>query len=330
MRGPRAALIAILLVGVSAVATAGDMTLTRTGELYRVAPSDYGFILSHRLTDGTVTESLIPQTAGLVGNSVQVGVDEQTGMVIVAWQTGQNLEASVQIAWLVDGTWTGPFTIAGADGTAAESPEINLDRVVTVVDDDGEPVEVATTFVHLVWWSYVETRDDGSAYLASIPLADSGEPELDGVEAVALSDLLPYGVGCDGIQDAEGLAHPKIFTDPQSGSPHVFATDFSNCVFQILRINYDVVDYWDGDVKRRRHIVLLGHASMIAANPDMVLASVKVEVGHGLDVVMYWDVDDAIAYVQLDENGVPPTQHLYYGDTLTREQAMEMVRSLVH
>ncbi len=330
MRGPRAALIAILLVGVAAVATAGDMTLTRTGELYRVAPIDYGLVLSHRLTDGTVTQSLIPQTAGLVASSVQVGVDERTGTVIVAWQTGEDLDASVQIAWLVDGTWSGPFTVAGADGTAAESPEMALHHVVSVVDDDGEPVEVATTFLHLIWWSYIETRDDGSAYLASIPLGNSGEPNLDGVEAVALSDLLPFGVGCDGIQSAEGLAHPKIFTDPQSGSPYVFATDFSNCVFQLLRIDYDVVDYWVGDTKRRRHIVLLGHNSMIAANPDMVLDSAKVEVGYGLDMVMYWDVDNAIAYVQLDENGVPPTQHLHYGDALTREQAMEMVRSLVH
>ncbi|MEJ2477972.1 MAG: ABC transporter permease subunit [Desulfobacterales bacterium] len=36
----------------------------------------------------------------------------------------------------------------------------------------------------------------------------------------------------------------------------------------------------------------------------MVLSSAKVEVGHGLDVVMYWDVEGAVSYVQLDENGV--------------------------
>jgi hypothetical protein len=261
---------------------------------------------------------------------VQVGVDELTGSVFVTWQVGENLDASVELAWLVDDVWTGPYTVAGADGTAAERPELAVDRVTTVVDDDGEPVTVTTTFVHMAWWSYVETRDDGSAYLASLRLDAAGSLDISQFEPVALSDLLPYGIGCDGIQNAEGLAHPKIFTDPQTGSPHIFATDFSNCVFQILRMHYDVIEEWVGDTKRRRHVVVLGHASMIAANPEMVLKSAKVEVGHGLDLVMYWDIEGAVAYVQLDENGVPPMQTLEYGDALTHEQAVEMVRGLVH
>ena len=127
-----------------------------------------------------------------------------------------------------------------------------------------------------------------------------------------------------------GLAHPKVFVDPQSGAPHIFATDFSNCLFQILKIDYDLIEELDGETKRRRHIVLLGHASMMAASPDIILSSAKVEVGHGLDVVMYWDIEEAVAYVQLDENGVPPVQSLAYGEGLTHEEAIEMVRSLVH
>ena len=70
---------------------------------------------------------------------------------------------------------------------------------------------------------------------------------------------------------------------------------------------------------------------MIAANPDIILSHAKVEVGYGLDVVMYWNVESAIEYVQLDENGVPPVKSLPFGeDGLTRDQAIEMVRSLVH
>jgi hypothetical protein len=205
-----------------------------------------------------------------------------------------------------------------------------IDRVVTVVEEDGESIEVATSFLHLVWWDYLETREDGSALLASVPLDENGNPQIDVFQPIALSDLLPYGIGCEGIDEAAGLAHPKVFVDPQSGAPHIFATDFSNCLFQILKIDYDIEEYWVGDIKRRRHIVLLGHSSMIATNPDIILSSAKVEVGHGLDVVMYWDTEDAVAYVQLDENGVPPVQSLAYGEGLTREQAIEMVRSLVH
>ena len=76
-------------------------------------------------------------------------------------------------------------------------------------------------------------------------------PEIDAFQPIALSDLLPYGIGCEGIDDAAGLAHPKVFVDPQSGTPHIFATDFSNCVFQILKIDYEVVEEWVGEIKRR-------------------------------------------------------------------------------
>jgi len=311
-------------------ATAGDMVLTRNGEFYRVAPSADGLVVHHRFADGSVADYLIPQTAGIAATSMQVGVDEQTGTLFVAWQKGDGTTATIDIAWLADQWWMGPYTIAGGDGTAVENPQMMLDRVVDVVEEDGELIEVATTFLHLVWWNYLETRDDGSAYLASIPINENGNPEFDAFQPIALSDLLPYGIGCEGIDDAAGLAHPKVFVDPQSGAPHIFATDFSNCLFQILKIDYDLIEELDGETKRRRHIVLLGHASMMAASPDIILSSAKVEVGHGLDVVMYWDIEEAVAYVQLDENGVPPVQSLAYGDGLTHEQAIEMVRSLVH
>jgi hypothetical protein len=310
-------------------ASAGDMALTRTGELYRVAPSEDGLVLSHRLSDGSVTTSLIPQTAGITATSVQVGVDELTGAVFVMWQDGSELDARIDIAWYLDEAWTGPFTIAGADGTAAENPQLMIDRVVTEVEEDGETFEFATTFLHLSWWSFVEDRDDGTAYLASVSLDEAGNPKINEFVPVALSDLLPYGVGCNGIENAAGLAHPKLFIDPQSGVPHVFATDFSNCVFQVLKLDYEYVEELIGEVKRRRHVVIVGRASMIAVNPDMVLGTAKVAVGHGLDVVMYWDAPGAVKYVQLDEDGIPPVQSLSIDDNLTREQAMEMIRSLV-
>lgn len=331
MRTARATLIAILLVGLTITASAGDMALTRDGDFYRVAQSNDGLVVHHRSADGAVADYLIPQTSGIAATSMQVGVDELTGAIIVAWQRGETPESSIEIAWLADEWWMGPYTIAGGDGTAVENLQIMLDRVVSIVEEEGEPIEVATTFLHLVWWSFVEDRNDGSAYLASVELDETGNPQIDAFQPIALSDLLPYGIGCEGIDDAAGLAHPKVFVDPQSGSPHIFATDFSNCIFQILKLDYEVVEEWFGEIKRRRHIVLLGRESMIAANPDIILSNAKVEVGHGLDVVMYWNVESAIEYVQLDENGVPPVKSLPFGEGgLTREEAIEVVRSLVH
>jgi len=330
MRGARATLIAILLVGTAMTATANDMVLTRTGELYRVAQGADGLVVSQRLADGTVDDYLVPQTAGIVATSVQVGVDELTGAIFVVWLQGNGFESTLQISWLADNWWIGPYRIAGRDGSVVENPQMMLDRVVTVIEEDGESIEVATTFLHMVWWSFTDNLENGSAMLASIPLDEHGNPKLDEFEPVTLSDLLPYGVGCQGISDAAGLAFPKVFSDPQSGAPHVFATDFSNCAFQIIGLEYEVVEEWVVDIKRRRHIVLLGNTSTIAVNPDVVLSNAKVEVGHGLDLVMYWDTDDAIEYVQLDENGVPPVQSLGYGQILDREEALEMVRNLVH
>ena len=330
MRGARATLIAILLVGTAVTATAADMVLTRNGEFYRVAQSDDGLVVSQRLGDGTAAEYLVPQTAGITATSMQVEVDEITGAIFVAWQRANELGSSIEIAWLADQWWIGPFTLAGRDGTSAENPEMMIDRIVTMVEEEGETIEVATTFLHVVWWSFTESREDGSAFLASVPIDEYGNPQIDEFQPVALHDLLPYGVGCEGIVDAAGLTFPKVFVDPQSGTPHVFATDFSNCAFQILRLDYEVVEEWVGDTKRRRHIVLLGNAAMIAANPNIILSTAKVEVGHGLDLVLYWDIEDAIAYIQLDENGVPPEKALAYGEGLSREDAIEVVRSLVH
>jgi len=333
MRRARATLIAILLVGTAMTAAAGDMVLTRTGELYRVIPTEDGIVMSHRLSDGTVTENLVPQTAESMLSSAQVGVDETTGATYLVWQNGEDLDAFIEIAWYVDDVWFGPFTIAGADGTVAENPAIIIDRVVDIVEvEDGDPIEVATTFLHMAWWSYIEDRDDGSAYLASLPLDESGSPLIEEFQPFALRDLLPFGIGCEGISDAAGLAHPKVFVDPQSGAPHVFATDFSNCVFQVLKIATEIEEEEDefGAIKRRRHIVLLGREVMMAANPDIILSNAKVEVGHDLDLVMYWDADDAVDYVQLGQSTMPPVQTLAYGEGLSRDQAVDMIRALVH
>ena len=330
MRRARAALIAILLVGTAMTAAAGDMALTRTGELFRVTQTNEGLVVSQRLTDGQVNEYLIPQTSGILASSVQVGVDEATGAILVAWRQGDGTQSTIELAWLADQWWMGPISIAGTDGTVVENPQMMLDRVTTTGEDDDGPFEVTTNFLHLVWWKYSGSQEDGSAYLGSLTLDEYGNPALDAFDPIALSDLLPYGVGCEGIDESAGLAHPKVFSDPQSGSPHVFATDFSNCLFQILKVAYDLEEEDLGHTKRRRHVVILGREAMIAVNPDVILSTASVEVGHGLDLVMYWDVEDAVAYVQLDENGTPPVQTLPVGDGLTREQAMEMIRSLVH
>ena len=61
-----------------------------------------------------------------------------------------------------------------------------------------------------------------------------GKPELDSATTIQIGDLLPYGIGCSGIEDASEFAHPMLFVDPdggdpsiQSGSPCIDAADDS-------------------------------------------------------------------------------------------------------
>ena len=67
-----------------------------------------------------VDEYLIPQTSGVAATSLQVGVDELTGAIFVAWQQGSGQETSIELAWLADQWWQGPISVAGRDGTVDE------------------------------------------------------------------------------------------------------------------------------------------------------------------------------------------------------------------
>jgi len=331
MRGLRATLIAAVMVTVAAMGAAGDMTLTTTGDLYRIAQAEDGLVITATLADGTAVEYTVPQTAGTATSALNLAVDPVSGGLFVLWQQDEADIATVNFAGYVNELWTGPVTIAGGDGSAAANPQMMIYRAVDVVEEegeDGEPIviEVASTFLHLSWWSYSETVDDGDAYYQPVPVDDEGQAGLDDYEPVMLSDLLPYGIHCDGIQDAPALATPKLFSDPQSGFPHLFATDFSECLFYILQIGHDV-DI-DPVTERRRHTIILRHGGTIPVDTDLPLATSQIEVGHGMSLVMYWDGEGSVEYMQLDQNGSSDVRALPIGEDLSHEQAVDLIRGL--
>ena len=168
--------------------------------------------------------------------------------------------------------------------------------------------------------------DDGDAFYLPIPVADDGVADPEAYDAVVLSELLPYGIHCDGIEDASALAAPKLFSDPQSGFPHVFATDFNECLFYILQIGHDVTI--DPETERRRHTIILRHGSTIPVNTDLPLDSSMIDVGHGLKLVMYWDAEGAVEYVTLDDQGSSDVMSLPIGEELSHEQAVELIEGL--
>jgi len=339
MKEVRYFLIAVVVLGIAGIAGAvGPMTLTNTGDLYAVAQRDHRVVVTARYADGTVSELIVPQSAAAVADSLQVGVDETTGALYVLWQRRTGMEAKLRLAGYVDGTWIGPTTFAGNDGTAAFNPQMLIQRAessITEETDDGEePVvtEIATTFIHIAWWSQVSDDDVGVARYAAVAVNEDGVPLFDGMAPVDLIDLLPFGIACFDIEVGDNLKHPKLFIDPRTGSPHVFATDLANCIFQILELGTEVVVDDSGAAKRRRQIIILRHGSMIALRPDLPFAKSRIEVGGGLKLIMHWDDEesDVLHFLELKSEGISETKSLMLNETLSHEEAVDLIRDLTN
>jgi hypothetical protein len=338
MRRTHTLLLMLVVVAVAVPVAAGDMALGRsTGDLYRVHDTERGIAVTQTTPDGTVTESVIPQTAELDPTSLGIVVHEASGSVYVVWQRNQRYLTSVDFAALIDGTWAGPYTLAGNALASARNPQMLTDTVTTEIEiapttEDEEPTTetVTTTFLHLVWWSHVNEDDPGVAYFGALPLLDGGMPAFEEFAPQPLADLLPYGIGCGGIgDDATNLTFPKLFIDPDSGNPHVLATDFSECLFQIIRILYEVEDRGEEftGTKRRRHITVYRVERTIAVNPQLKLAGASAEVGHDLSIVLHWDTEDAVDYMQLTQDDASEVRTLKL-DGLSHEEAVDLIRSL--
>ncbi len=335
MRRVRCILLAVILGFAGIAGAVGPMTLARTGDLYSVASVDNQVVVTARYADGTVDQLYVPQSAAAVEDSLQVGVDSATGTLYVLWQKKTDMEARLRLATYTDGTWIGPTTFAGNDGTAAANPQMIIHRSVSTydeaVEEGEEPIEVkiATTFIHLAWWSRASEDEIGAAQYMALPVDDAGVPQFQDGEPISLIDFLPYGIACFDIGPAENLKHPKLLMDPQSGFPAVFATDLKSCLFQIFELRPEVVN--DSITKRRRQIIILRSPSTVALRPDLPLAATKIEVGTGLKLIMHWDgEEDLLNYLELDQEGLSETKSLPLGETLSHEKAVELIRGLTN
>lgn len=325
--------IALVSLIAAPLAAAGTMTLASNGDLYKAWVGDEGLVLTRSGADDTTEEWVVPQTAGVPLSNVQVVLDEPTGSAYLVWQAHQDLDASVRLVHLGrDGLWSGPYLLSGGqgNGTGAMHPTV-LRHVAhdTVITDDGATVEVETTFLHVAWWETTYSSDHGIGVLHSIPLDDFGAPMLDAQPAVELSDLLSYGISCSDLPNADMLTYPRLFLDLETNSPHLFVTDFANCVLPILELSYEIEEILDGAEKRRRHIGILHVGSTLAFPPSVPLGQAKLEVGRSLTVAFHWDVDGGVAWILMDPDGWGDTNVLETGVDLSHEQAVELIRKLV-
>jgi hypothetical protein len=331
MRHLRFIVALALGIGLAATVSAADMTLTESGDLYRLTLGEDGLNVTATLSDDSVLDLLVPQTAGIVSPSYHVGVDDSSGAVFVLWQENEGSEATIVFASHSKGTWYGPTVLAGGDGTVAINPQMLVFRhskTFAAEEEGGEPIEVEDSILHLVWWSYKEAIEDGGAIYSSVPVDDLGLPIFDDVDVRSLTDLLAYGIACPEITNAARLAHPRLFVDPQSGNPHVFATDIGQCLFQILELKYR--PEFDSITKRRRRVVIFGRSRMAPVRADLKLATARVQVGHDLALVVYWNKGDAIDYLKLTEEGWTDMRSLAFGDGLGFQRALELIETLTH
>jgi hypothetical protein len=320
--------IALLALVAGAVSVrAGDMTLTKSGSLYRLASDGEQLVLTLTAADGSVTSLPVPQTTGIDARNLEVAVEESTGTVVTLWQEGEVPAAQIALATLNAGAWQGPTLVAGYNGASAANPALLVRRVTTVVEEESGPVVYSTTTAHVAWWQGLESADGGLTVYAAIPIEDNGSFDLSLVVPRVLRDLIPFGLpGCS-IEDPALIAHPRLFVDPQTGDPHILAVDLAGCLFQIVQLK-PRLDEPDPVTKRRRHTIIFGYAEMIATNPALPLQTAKVEVGHNLSVVLYWDTANAVSYANLDAEGWSAVKVLPLNTGLSHEQAIELIRGL--
>jgi len=335
MRGVRFILLAVILGFAGIAGAVGPMTLTRAGDLYSVATVDNQVVVTAQYAGGEVEELYVPQSAAAVEDSLQVGVDPATGALYILWQKKTDMEARLRLAGYLDGTWIGPITFAGNDGTAATNPQMIIHRAISTYEEAAEEgeepveVEIASTFIHLAWWNRASEDEIGAAQYMAVALDEDGVPAFRDATPISLIDFLPYGIACFDIGPAENLKHPKLLIDPRTGFPAVFATDLNSCLFQIFESRPEVVV--DSFTKRRRQIIILRSPSTVALRPDLPLAATKIEVGSGLKLIMHWDAEeDILNYLELDQEGLSETKSLPLGEKLSHEQAVELIRGLTN
>jgi len=325
------ALIAALVA--AAGVSASDMTLTHTGDLYRVVGTEDGLVVTLLPADGSdMVEYPIPQTTGVIASYLNIAIDQSSRNLYVVWQQGVAPAAELKIASRIDDTWGGPVTLSGGDGTNAVYPEILLDkRTFERVIGVGEGIETITeemTFLHMVWWSFYEEVADGAALLGTLPLEVGGMPNFAEFSPIQLSGLLPFGLGCAGIDDAPNLAQPKIWVDPQSGKPIVMATDFDQCLFELLELEFRSFEEIQPIPKRRRRVVIFGRSRMVPFSQMPPLAMVKVDPVRDMGVTLYWHKETGIDFLTLEDDGWSDLRELAVGDQLSQTEAVELVRTL--
>jgi len=329
-------ILAVLLVTVAMVAPAAtpDIALGPDGTLYRLEAADGQIFLAVERSGDEPELIPVPQTTGITASSLLIDIDPATKTIVAAWQESPAEDLSrIMLATWHEGTWFGPVAMAGEDGIVSVHPSLLVhDTNLRGSDEDGNPIVTGIeSRVHMAWWGDPAADDRGRAYYASTVLDENGVPDMESWDPMPMRSLAPWGSGCNLGEDPTGLTYPRLFVDAQSGDPHLIFTDLLNCMFGIGRLVAETDPSDDEEPatsQRRRNVIVFGLRKMVFIKPGLPLNDADFEVGHNLSIALYWNADDAIQYITLDNDSWSEIKTLKVGDHLSRENAIDLVRRL--
>ncbi|HHQ49488.1 MAG TPA: hypothetical protein ENK19_11480, partial [Acidobacteria bacterium] len=314
--------LAVILATGAMVASAAtpNIVLGPDGTLYRLQAGSNSLSLTMERADKNPQIVPVPQTSGIDAPYLLLDFDPATKTVVAAWQENPTENLSrIMLATYHEGTWFGPVAVAGQSRLDAVHPSLLVhDTKLTETDDDGNVSVVGIeSRIHLAWWEGLGTDDGGSAYYASAVLDENGVPDMEDWVPVEMETLVPWGSGCSLEEDASGLTFPRLFTDAQSGDPHLIFADLPNCMFGIVRLAEEPAGSGDGDPlvsQRRRNVIVFGLRKMVFIKPGLPLDNANFEVGHDLSIALYWNTKDAVQYITLDNDSWSDIKSLKVGE----------------
>ncbi len=325
-----------LLVATVALAAPSNVVLDRSGTLYRAVRTTDGISVVITGADESNRLEMVPGTANTVISDLSLAVDPLTGAVVVTW-TNASVPGGdrVEIAVLVADLWFGPFAL-GTSGDGISTHPATLLQTIEEPSEDGEASSLSVVLVTWWWAPSEDSMAEGNAVLAVLPLGQDGEPMIDELSVEPLRTETPWGVACEASSHADSLTYPYPFIDPATGEVNVMYVDFTDCLFSIQQVGIEAEvtgggeDSGDDDVtsQRRRHVVVFGRTTMIAIPTRVSFERATFEVGRNLSIVAYWDAENSIEYVRMDESGWSETKSLPLGGDLDHEQAVQLIRKL--
>lgn len=153
---------------------------------------------------------LVPDTDGPEIESAPYLLND-SGTIFLVWQTESNaINTMLYLRSLRQGVWSAPILIYGNWMSLKSAPQLAVTRdTAASADEEGNPITVARTVLHLIWW---EESDGGRVLYAPITFLNGVYQDVP-PSILVLNDLDP------GADSPDPRVSPKLYQTPriQSG-----------------------------------------------------------------------------------------------------------------